>query len=121
MFISRFVFVVELLLLLVVVFGGCGRAKGFKGPVAPADTMCVDGEGGGRTTPEEWEDVSVLGALLSVTVAVEPGGDEAPVPLPPVVPADGDGSSGIASVRTGRVVVEKALPVRRGGVGLSCG
>lgn len=33
-------------------FGGGGRAKGFGGPLAPADNNALaDGEGGGRTAP----------------------------------------------------------------------
>jgi len=32
--------------------GGAGRAKGFGGPWAPAESRAeADGEGGGRTTP----------------------------------------------------------------------
>lgn len=36
---------------------GGGRAKGFGGPVAPADSNVVaaDGEGGGSTIPDECE------------------------------------------------------------------
>jgi hypothetical protein len=35
---------------------GCGRAKGFGGPDAPAESRAeADGEGGGSTTPDEWE------------------------------------------------------------------
>lgn len=35
---------------------GWGRAKGFGGPDAPAESKAdADGEGGGRTTLEEWE------------------------------------------------------------------
>lgn len=36
---------------------GGGRAKGFGGPVAPADKSVVvaEGDGGGSTIPEEWE------------------------------------------------------------------
>lgn len=36
---------------------GGGRAKGFGGPVAPAERRVVvaDGEGGGNTIPDEWD------------------------------------------------------------------
>jgi hypothetical protein len=34
--------------------GGAGLANGFGGPVAPAESkVLAEGDGGGRTTPEE--------------------------------------------------------------------
>lgn len=61
--------------------GGGGLAKGFGGPVAPAlRREFADGEGGGRTTPEEC-DASVLRA--GVAPEIESLGDESAVALPP--------------------------------------
>ena len=41
-------------LLLELWFGGCGRANGFGGPWAPAESIALAlGEGGGKTTPDE--------------------------------------------------------------------
>ena len=61
--------------------GGGGLAKGFGGPVAPAlRREFALGEGGGRTTPEEW-DASVLRA--GVAPEIESLGEESAVALPP--------------------------------------
>lgn len=75
--------------------GGCGRAKGFGGPEAPAlNSALALGEGGGSTTADEW--------LLSVPVfaGVSPvfgPGDEAAVALPP----SSDCSLGICKLSLG--------------------
>lgn len=64
--------------------GGCGRANGFGGPCAPALIIALAlGEGGGRTTPDEWL-ASVL-ALAGVPPVVSPDsrGDDSAVALPP--------------------------------------
>ena len=59
--------------------GGGGRAKGFGGPVAPAlRREFADGEGGGRTTPDECE-ASVL--RDGVAPEIESLGDESAVEL----------------------------------------
>lgn len=61
--------------------GGGGRAKGFGGPVAPAlKRELALGDGGGRTTPEEW-DASVP-VLAGVTPVLDPFGEESAVALP---------------------------------------
>jgi hypothetical protein len=73
---SRLLLPYELLLV-----GGGGLAKGFGGPVAPAlRREFALGEGGGRTTPEEW-DASVLRA--GVAPEIESLGEESAVALPP--------------------------------------
>lgn len=61
-----------------------GRAKGLGGPCAPALSRALAlGEGGGRTTPEEWE-ASVLG-FAGVSPGASPlaRGEEPAVALPP--------------------------------------
>lgn len=80
-----------------------GRAKGFGGPWAPALRRALAlGEGGGRTTPEEWE------ASVLVLAGVSPGasplawGEEPAVPLPP----SSDCSEGIWTFRRGRLAPE---------------
>ena len=58
--------------------GGAGRANGFGGPVAPA--LMIEfalGEGGGRTTLEEW--VSVLVRAGVAPVVPDPLGDDSAV------------------------------------------
>lgn len=58
--------------------GGGGRAKGFGGPVAPADKIVfAEGEGGGRTT----EDCPARIGVGPAEVAV-PLGEEPPAVLP---------------------------------------
>lgn len=64
--------------------GGGGRAKGLGGPWAPALSKALAlGEGGGRTTPDEWL-ASVL-PLAGVPPVVSPDsrGDDSAVALPP--------------------------------------
>ena len=109
--------------------GGGGRAKGFGGPVAPAlRREFADGEGGGRTTPDECE-ASVLRA--GVAPEIESLGDESAVALPP-----SDCSLGIWTrnlglflsicrlfVRVGGAIggTDEVDWVRRGGCGGGCG
>jgi hypothetical protein len=89
-------------------FWGGGRAKGFGGPVAPAESRVeADGDGGGRTTPDECESVGRLEGwdVMSVAVAVVPRGEaDSLVALPP------SDSSGICTFNRGR---EMLLAVRR--------
>jgi hypothetical protein len=62
--------------------GGGGRAKGFGGPVAPAlINEFALGDGGGKTTPEEW-DPSVPVRAGVAPVVPESFGDESAVALP---------------------------------------
>ena len=68
--------------------GGGGLAKGFGGPLAPADSNALaDGDGGGRTAPGFW-----IGVLVAVAVAcgdnVEP-------------PSSSSSSFGICTVNLG--------------------
>ena len=74
---------------------GCGRAKGFGGPEAPAlRSADADGEGGGRTTPEElWSCPCPF-----LRAAFEERGDEleSAVLLPP-----SEGESGICTFNVG--------------------
>jgi hypothetical protein len=81
--------------------GGWGRAKGLGGPEAPAERRAdADGEGGGRTTPEEWEPSVPLRWEGWLPVAsVDSCGEESAVALPP-----SEGSSGIWTLRTGLLV-----------------
>lgn len=62
--------------------GGGGRANGFGGPVAPAlNSEFALGDGGGRSTPEEWEaSVPVLAGVAPVVP--DPLGEESAVALP---------------------------------------
>jgi hypothetical protein len=86
---SRLLLPYELLLL-----GGGGRANGLGGPVAPAlRSEFALGEGGGNTTPEEW-DASVLRA--GVAPEMESLGEESAVALPP-----SDCSLGICTLNLG--------------------
>ena len=88
--------------------GGGGRAKGFGGPVAPAlRREFADGEGGGRTTPDECE-ASVLRA--GVAPEIESLGDESAVALPP-----SDCSLGIWTRNLGLFLSICRLFVRVGG------
>jgi hypothetical protein len=109
--------------------GGGGRAKGFGGPEAPALRRAeAEGEGGGRTTPEEWwesERLRLLGVEVEA-VAVTPA------PVPPelwLVPAGEDSSAvpdsaseaseGIWTLRRGRAaadLMEELVFVREGGM-----
>jgi hypothetical protein len=82
---------------------GCGRAKGLGGPEAPAERRAeAEGEGGGRTTPEECESelLRPLGRRFElVALVLERGLElESAVALPP-----SEGSSGICTFRTGRL------------------
>lgn len=97
--------------------GGCGLAKGFGGPWAPALRMALAlGDGGGRTTPEEW-DASVL-ALAGVSEAVPPDsrGEDSAVAEPP-----SDCSLGICTLRRGLLAPIWALLLPRDGAGMSDG
>lgn len=77
------------------------------GPEAPAERRAeADGEGGGRTTPEEWESglFPPLGRRFALVVLVLERGLEfesavALLALPP----SGEGSSGICTFRMGRL------------------
>jgi hypothetical protein len=97
---------------------GGGGARGLGGPEAPAERRAeADGEGGGRTTPEEWESelFPPLGRRFALVVLVLERGleFESAVALPP----SGDGSSGIWTFRTGRLPPPSwAEFVREGGV-----
>lgn len=91
--------------------GGCGRAKGLGGPCAPALRIALAlGDGGGKTTPEEWL-ASVL-ALAGVSAAVppDPRGEDSAVALPP-----SDCSLGIWTLSLGLFAPICALFVRDGG------
>lgn len=82
-----------LLFWLPVLVGGGGLAKGFGGPCAPALSRALAlGDGGGRTTPDEWL-ASVL-PLAGVPPVVSPDsrGEDSAVALPP-----SDGSLGICT------------------------
>ena len=106
-----------LLLGLLLWLGGCGLAKGFGGPWAPALRMALAlGEGGGRTTPEEWE-ASVL-ALAGVSDAVPPDsrGEDSAVAEPP-----SDCSLGIWTLRRGLLAPIWAALLPRGGGWISDG
>lgn len=85
---------------------GGGRAKGFGGPVAPAESSDVaDGDGGGSTTPDEWESVPLRRVdvdVASVEFRGEPADSAVALPL-------SDCSSGICTFRRGRA----APPTRR--------
>jgi hypothetical protein len=94
---------------MLLVWWGGGRANGFGGPVAPAESRVVeaDGEGGGRTTPEECESVGRREGcdVMSVAVVIVPCGEADPfVALPP------SDSSGIRTFNCGR---EMLPPTRR--------
>lgn len=92
---------------------GAGRAKGFGGPVAPADNRVVaaDGEGGGSTMPDEWEpSLRVVCEVASVECC--PADVDSAVLLPV-----SDGSSGICTFRRGRDgPPTRKLFAREGGV-----
>jgi hypothetical protein len=66
--------------------GGCGRANGLGGPDAPAlSSELALGDGGGKSTPEEW-DASVLVRAGVAPVVVPPDsllGEDSAVALPP--------------------------------------
>lgn len=82
--------------------GWTGRANGFGGPVAPAESKAdADGEGGGNTTPEEWEsDPRPFRARLPAALTEECGLElSSAVALPP----PSDASSGICTFKTGRL------------------
>jgi hypothetical protein len=94
---------------MLLVWWGGGRANGLGGPVAPAESRVVeaDGEGGGRTTPEECESVGRREGcdVMSVAVVMVPCGEADPfVALPP------SDSSGIRTFNCGR---EMLPPTRR--------
>jgi hypothetical protein len=85
-----------LLLLLEFCETGCGRAKGFGGPEAPAlRSADAEGDGGGSTT---LDDCSCPWPFLRCAALAEERGEEleSAVLLPP-----SDGSSGICTFKTG--------------------
>lgn len=92
---------------------GGGRANGLGGPVAPAESRAeADGDGGGRTTPEECESGRLDGCDVT-SVAVVPRGDaDSAVALPP------SDSSGICTFNRGREMLPptRRLLDREGGV-----
>lgn len=90
--------------------GGCGRAKGFGGPCAPALRMALAlGEGGGKTTPDEWLASVLAWAGVSPIVPADCRGEDSAVALPP-----SDCSLGICTVSRGRAAPNRALLVRDG-------
>lgn len=107
---------VSILLFCAVELGGFGLAKGFGGPPVPALSKALAlGEGGGRTTPDEWLP-SVPAPLADgapPAVPLDPRGEQSTSALP-----SGD-SSGICTFSCGRLppwaLAHRALSVRRGG------
>lgn len=95
---------------------GTGRANGFGGPVAPAESRAeADGDGGGRTTPDECESVSRRdGCDVTSVVVIVPRGDvDSAVALPP------SDSSGICTFNRGpreMLPTTRKLLDREGGV-----
>lgn len=91
---------------------GCGRANGFGGPDAPAESRAeAEGDGGGRTTLEPCSPLRRPPACEFC--ASGPCGEELESPVP-----SSDCSSGICTFRTGRLPPppKLALFVREGGV-----
>jgi len=109
--------------------GGWGRANGLGGPEAPALRRAeAEGDGGGRTTPEEWwesERLRLLGVKVdAVAVAAAP-----PLPEFWLVPAGevssavpdsaSEASEGICTLRRGRApadFMDEFVLVRDGGI-----
>lgn len=90
--------------------GGAGRAKGFGGPVAPALSSALAlGEGGGRTTPDEWDASVLVLAGVAPVVLASLGEPEA------CVFSASECSSGICTLRRGLLASELTLPTRAGG------
>ena len=102
-----------LLLLFELCETGCGRAKGFGGPEAPALSNAeAEGEGGGRTTPAP---CSLLCPRLRCPTVAGERGDE----LDSAVLLPSEGSSGICTFKTGLLAppaLNCAEFVRDGGV-----
>lgn len=93
---------VSIFMLVLLFWLGGGRAKGFGGPCAPAESSVgAEGEGGGRTTPV----CALDGRDVASVVAVPRGELDSAVALPP-----SDGSSGICTFSRGR---EAPPPTRR--------
>jgi hypothetical protein len=64
--------------------GGGGRAKGLGGPDAPAlNRALAEGDGGGKTTPDEWLVSELPFAGVAVVFAPDSRGDDSAVALPP--------------------------------------
>lgn len=104
------------MLMLLLGWGG-GRANGFGGPVAPAESRAdADGEGGGKTIPEACPSGRRTAACVVPASAWlrGDGTSEAAVAVPP----PSDGSSGISSRRLGRDAPPPVLD-RDGGGNLS--
>lgn len=81
--------------------------------MAPAESIAeADGDGGGRTIPEQCESVGRLEGWDVTSVVVVPrGDDESAVALPP------SDSSGICSINRGRdMLPRRELLDREGGV-----
>jgi hypothetical protein len=97
---------------------GSGRAKGFGGPLAPADSMAdAEGEGGGRTTPDECESLACRRVDRDAASDVPRGDPDSAVALPP-----SEGSSGICTLSRGRAgPPTRKLFVRKGGVNVVSG
>lgn len=87
--------------------GGAGRAKGFGGPVAPAESkgLPAEGEGGGRTTP--------LAACAACEDVTEVSFEESAV-----ASSASEASLGICTLSRGRLTSEpKVLDRATGGNG----
>lgn len=89
---------IKLWLGLLLVLLGAGRAKGLGGPVAPAESKVVvfDGDGGGRTIPDECESPWRVVCEVASVDCCPPDVDSAV--LLPV----SEGSSGICTLSRGR-------------------
>lgn len=97
---------------------GGGRANGFGGPVAPAErSVWADGDGGGRTMPEECESDAWRRVVWDVDSVELRGEFDSAVALPP-----SEGSSGISTLKRGRAPPPSfMLLVRDGGVNVVSG
>lgn len=88
---------------------GWGRAKGFGGPDAPAERRAeAEGEGGGRTTEDEFSCDCPFRRCFAVLVP-DRGELESAVADPP-----SEASSGICKLRAGRFAPVDVLFVREG-------
>jgi hypothetical protein len=106
------------LLLWLLFWWGGGRANGFGGPLAPAESRAdAEGDGGGKTTPDECESVGRRDGWDAASVEVPRGDEESAVALPP-----SEGSSGIWTLRRGRAPpATLKLLERDGGVNVVSG